>query len=915
MTVESRTTVQVKSFTRRYGRGHLELAVHAALPLVLTPELLHLLRLNFTPLLPWYAEADLLLSPLCAETAAGYYEMQPEIRDYLLDELREAPQYGVARLEELASFLEAYASREMRRGFGDPALPFEFYESLRWTARAYLNPSKTAHDLVSAMARATSEDDKATLIRLGGMTTSLISPLVGQENLAFYATGINYLLGENTQAASQYFTLLEQDGSPTVAGQPAPGFKELTGVLQPNFTNIPVDLSRFPDEQSLQAEIEALQSRLSATSSVREKLRLQRELEQLQAELNRRQVEEPASPDSPPGNKVRLAFNTPRLEVARSAGAEVTLTLTNLSEQLERYQLQVEDLSPDWFQLDTPELLLYPDSPGNEATILLSFSIPLDASPGDYSPVISVLDSNSKIILTEKFSLVVLEQSASATVSPDTGPNQTQFSETLLSPSLRWLLPEKRFGTSTQIIFKDNESGGVVTTPSNLSFEFTVVNNSELIDFYTVTFEEDKPGLFIDISPSTFSLRPGTQVLAQSNAEEPPQEAQQVVMVGIRPGSKATPGSYVLSLRLTARSSGTNSVYIPGAVLVELKQQSVQKETSDEADKLTEPDFSEQLTEQQHLLQEAVLSNLLKFSTNTSPIEVQNELVRIEYQPHLVVEPGGYYLARLTLLNLGNVAETYYLKAQDTYASWFSIDRSELNLFPNWSESLELRVIVPPGTPVGYYYPIFQVNPASDSEKAVGVTFMVQVVQLPVLPPESQKLNLEKLIELREQLTEEITNPSLQVTGMVSQRLEPTNGELESYRIEINYLVTDREAKLETSKFSAELITPGTNEPPSSAVITASEAESTKSTAIQSSHTAHQAEWLFNATNRRAGFTGSYGLVVYVNKSLNETIVVRSRYEGEGRRNRQGFFDLSNKHYKVEFEGPQLLLNGKRTSG
>ena len=61
------------TFARRYGEGHTRLAMHAALPLGLTPDLLHLIRVNFAGHAPWIAEADLLLSPLCREVGGELY--------------------------------------------------------------------------------------------------------------------------------------------------------------------------------------------------------------------------------------------------------------------------------------------------------------------------------------------------------------------------------------------------------------------------------------------------------------------------------------------------------------------------------------------------------------------------------------------------------------------------------------------------------------------------------------------------------------------------------------------------------------------------------------------------------------------------------------------------------------------------
>jgi hypothetical protein len=48
-------------------------------PLGLTPELVHLLRINFVPHAEWVAEVDLLLSGLCREAGDELYEMEPTL--------------------------------------------------------------------------------------------------------------------------------------------------------------------------------------------------------------------------------------------------------------------------------------------------------------------------------------------------------------------------------------------------------------------------------------------------------------------------------------------------------------------------------------------------------------------------------------------------------------------------------------------------------------------------------------------------------------------------------------------------------------------------------------------------------------------------------------------------------------------
>ncbi|HEX8139486.1 MAG TPA: hypothetical protein VF544_18140 [Pyrinomonadaceae bacterium] len=104
-----------KTFLASFGEGALHLACHAAVPVVLSPELLHLLRVNFfldTPEpLPYMVESDILLSPLCNEIGDNLYEIPPDIRDILLRELATTPAYGEQRIHEIAALLFQYSKR------------------------------------------------------------------------------------------------------------------------------------------------------------------------------------------------------------------------------------------------------------------------------------------------------------------------------------------------------------------------------------------------------------------------------------------------------------------------------------------------------------------------------------------------------------------------------------------------------------------------------------------------------------------------------------------------------------------------------------------------------------------------------------------------------------------------------------
>lgn len=103
---------RLQVFEYQFGSGTLRLAYHAALPIVLNRELLHLMRTNFfassaKESLPDSAETDLLLSPLCQKIGVDdLYEMEPAVRELLLKRL--ATEYSDEHLRQVATLLLEY---------------------------------------------------------------------------------------------------------------------------------------------------------------------------------------------------------------------------------------------------------------------------------------------------------------------------------------------------------------------------------------------------------------------------------------------------------------------------------------------------------------------------------------------------------------------------------------------------------------------------------------------------------------------------------------------------------------------------------------------------------------------------------------------------------------------------------------
>ncbi|MDM8515344.1 DUF1566 domain-containing protein [Desulfobacterales bacterium HSG16] len=104
----------IKEFRRKYDDTVFDLVAHAALPVALSSEMLHLIRINFFIDIPdpppFTSESDILLSSnICQEIGDDLYEIIPSIRDELLKSLIE--KHGQKRIKELAGLIWQYTKQ------------------------------------------------------------------------------------------------------------------------------------------------------------------------------------------------------------------------------------------------------------------------------------------------------------------------------------------------------------------------------------------------------------------------------------------------------------------------------------------------------------------------------------------------------------------------------------------------------------------------------------------------------------------------------------------------------------------------------------------------------------------------------------------------------------------------------------
>jgi formylglycine-generating enzyme required for sulfatase activity len=195
---------KIDRFTAHYGAPHRELARHAALPLILTPELLNYLREHFLRgRVPWVAEVDLLLSELCRPVGYEQYALDADVRAQLLGELRDQHSEAPA---QVARLLIRYIHQ---LGQNQTAFSHDELEAEQWSAMVYLEDRRVeAVEGLAESFRAVLATDaqpaldwparipKAALSRLVRLTEELAPQLEQHPALLAYAREVGRLLAE-----------------------------------------------------------------------------------------------------------------------------------------------------------------------------------------------------------------------------------------------------------------------------------------------------------------------------------------------------------------------------------------------------------------------------------------------------------------------------------------------------------------------------------------------------------------------------------------------------------------------------------------------------------------------------------------------------------------------------------------------
>lgn len=183
---------KVALFERQFGGNYRLLAYHAALPLVLTPELVHYLRTEFLlDLVPWESEADLLLSDLCSQVGYELYAMDTAVRSYLLEQMQGDDRIPQDRMQSVAQVLMSYV---MYLSHLNPGQRERELQVQRWAAMAYLGDEQCrqmADEIAQQFEASGGQGDstavKAEFARLARITQELEPQLQAHPELVEFA--------------------------------------------------------------------------------------------------------------------------------------------------------------------------------------------------------------------------------------------------------------------------------------------------------------------------------------------------------------------------------------------------------------------------------------------------------------------------------------------------------------------------------------------------------------------------------------------------------------------------------------------------------------------------------------------------------------------------------------------------------
>ncbi|RCJ25057.1 hypothetical protein A6S26_17870 [Nostoc sp. ATCC 43529] len=209
-------TRRIAYFERRFGKPHLFFAYHAAIAAALSPDLLYRLWLYFRQDIhgqslnvPWEAVADVLLSGFCHEVGYELYEMDIEVRNQLLSQLKKHENFGQERVKQLSEFIISYVHQDL---YSDDSYIRDLAEAQWLTALAQIRPRQAARELALIFANL-NHNDKPEIIRIVSLLQTFGKTFATEFTaLCNYAQGMVLFARGNLDSATDEFGQLVEPG-------------------------------------------------------------------------------------------------------------------------------------------------------------------------------------------------------------------------------------------------------------------------------------------------------------------------------------------------------------------------------------------------------------------------------------------------------------------------------------------------------------------------------------------------------------------------------------------------------------------------------------------------------------------------------------------------------------------------------
>ncbi|MFK7932104.1 MAG: caspase family protein, partial [Saprospiraceae bacterium] len=265
-----------EDYYREYGFGHFIMAAYAAVPALLTPDLLYKIWLNFNQY-EWRGQqtsihrmaiADVLLSDMCREVGYELYEMLPEVRDAFVEWLTTASKSeqwrkrGLHPPSAIAKFVQAYHQRQnigtLRWGNG--------YEEVQdWNSLVFLNPKAVGQKLAQKLqqALATNQTEALRIMDFWAKAKRRVEITAQREDVkkefgerAVFAGALKSLMQRNSEAFLQQLnefpqlrTYLTDDES----GIPVEVNSDVAGAMEqiqpPTLHTLLIGIDEYPQEE------------------------------------------------------------------------------------------------------------------------------------------------------------------------------------------------------------------------------------------------------------------------------------------------------------------------------------------------------------------------------------------------------------------------------------------------------------------------------------------------------------------------------------------------------------------------------------------------------------------------------------------------------------------------------------------